>query len=85
MTWYAIGVKTLETSEFKATCIRVLETVARTAEPVVVTHRGKPIARVQPFREEPARARVLGGLQGTIEIRGDIVHSDVDDDWEADR
>jgi prevent-host-death family protein len=77
--------KTLKISEFKATCIRVLKTVARTAEPVVVTHRGKPIVRVQPFQEEPPPARVLGGLKGSIEIRGDIVNSDWEDDWDGGR
>ncbi|HAK93814.1 MAG TPA: type II toxin-antitoxin system prevent-host-death family antitoxin [Planctomycetes bacterium] len=77
--------KTLKISEFKASCIRVLKTVARTAEPVLVTRRGKPLARVLPVREERPRARVLGGLKGAIEIRGDIIGSDFEDDWEGGR
>jgi prevent-host-death family protein len=76
--------KTLKITEFKATCIRVLKTVAETGEAVVVTLRGKPLARVEPV-VEPGRGRVLGGLQGLMEIRGDIVTSDFPDDWEAGR
>jgi prevent-host-death family protein len=74
--------KTIKISEFKAKCIRVLKTVARTREPVVVTLRGKPVARVEPIEVQQG-ARVLGGLQGSVEILGDIVQSDFADDWEA--
>ena len=72
--------KTLKISEFKAKCIGILKTVARTRESVLVTHRGKPLAVVEPV-PEPQGGRVLGGLRGSIEIVGDIIHSDFDEDW----
>ena len=73
--------KTLKISDFKASCIRVLKTVAETREPVLITLRGKPLATVAPIEDE--RGRVLGGLRGTMSIRGDIVDSDFAEDWES--
>ncbi len=32
---------------------------------------------------EPARQVRLGTLKGRIEIKGDIIHSDMEDDWEV--
>ncbi len=38
----------MKVAEFKAKCLRVMEEVAETGEEVVVTKRGKPVARVGP-------------------------------------
>lgn len=73
--------KTLKISDFKAKCIRVLKTVSRTREPVLITHRGKPIAKVEPVQVAPLQ-KTLGGLKGCMVIQGDIIHSDFNDDWE---
>lgn len=35
-------------SEFKAKCLALLDQVAETGETIVVTKRGKPVARVVP-------------------------------------
>ena len=74
--------RTIKISDFKARCIRVLKTVADTKESVLITLRGRPLARVEPI-EDPQGEKVLGALQGCIHIRGDIIHSDFADDWEA--
>ena len=73
--------KVVKISEFKAKCIRILKTVARTSEAVLITHRGKPMATVQPIAGQ-STGRVLGGLRGLLEVRGDIVHSDLAEDWQ---
>jgi prevent-host-death family protein len=71
-------------SEFKATCLAVLERVRRTGEPVLVTKRGEPIAEVVPASRPPTATRELGVLHGSGAITGDIV-SPVGEgsDWEA--
>jgi len=40
-------------SEFKAKCLALLDEVSETKETLVVTKRGKPVARVMPA-EEPS-------------------------------
>lgn len=73
-------------SQFKATCLAVLERVRKTGEPVVVTRRGKPVAQIQPPPPpEVGRESRFGCMQGTIEIVGDIVGPLHDVDWEAAR
>lgn len=60
-------------SKFKATCLATLERVRRTGRPLRVTRFGKPIADVVPAAATAARRAWLGGLKGTLDIRGDIV------------
>ena len=40
--------RTIPASEFKAKCLALLDEVAETRETIVVTKRGKPVARVEP-------------------------------------
>jgi len=60
-------------STFKATCLAALERVRRTGRPLRVTRFGKPVADVVPPAPTATRRAWLGGLKGTLEIRGDIV------------
>jgi prevent-host-death family protein len=71
-------------SEFKAKCIAVLREAQRTGEPVLITRRGRPIARIEPFAEGQPRRR-LGALRGRMRIKGDIVRVDTTQDWETPR
>ena len=71
-------------SEFKATCLAVLERVRRTGATVVVTRRGEPIAEVVPPSVASAGEGWLGSMRGTATITGDIVMPASDAaDWEA--
>jgi prevent-host-death family protein len=73
--------KTLHVSEFKAHCLALLKEVQRTRRPVLVTLRGKPLAKIQPADVTPAGKR-LGRLKGRMRIRKDIVRRDSTRDWE---
>jgi hypothetical protein len=53
---------------------------APTREGVVVTKRGKPVARVVPMVNRPDR--IVGALKGDIEVIGDVV-SPVGVTWKA--
>ena len=72
--------KTILVSEFKAKCIGLLKEVQKTKKPLVVTLRGKPLARVEPIVQPKKRVR-LGALKGWMEIKGDIIHSTMEKDW----
>ncbi len=72
--------KTVLISEFKAKCIGLLKNVHKTKEPLVVTLRGEPIARIEPV-VSPKRQVRFGALKGWMEIKGDIIHSDMDKDF----
>ena len=40
--------KTINATEFKAKCLQLLDEVQRTGEEIVISKRGKPVARVTP-------------------------------------
>jgi antitoxin (DNA-binding transcriptional repressor) of toxin-antitoxin stability system len=65
--------ETMAISKFKATCLAALARVRRTGRPLRITRFGKPVADIVPPLPEPASGDWLGGLAGTVEIRGDIV------------
>lgn len=65
--------KTIAISEFKATCLAVLERVRRTGTPIVVTRRGKPVAEVVPPTLASTGDAWLGAMRGTATIAGDLV------------
>ena len=69
-------------SEFKAKCIALLREAQRTGESILVTRRGRPIARVEPVREIRSE-RPLGVYRGRMALHGDIVQADSSSDWEA--
>ncbi len=48
--------RTIPAGRFKAQCLRLLDEVAETGETIVVTKRGKPVARVEPVEEPPSLA-----------------------------
>jgi prevent-host-death family protein len=73
--------KTVLISEFKAKCIQMLKDVQKNGKPLTVTLRGKPIARVEPVTSPRTKARRLGALRGWMEIKGDIIRSDMEKDW----
>ena len=54
--------------EFKAKCLQVLDEVQRQRKQVVITKRGKPIAKLVPADE--SRSEVFDSLRGKIEIVG---------------
>jgi len=73
-------------SEFKATCLAVLERVRRTKTRVLITRFGQPVAEVIPPSVPPPPKSWIGSMAGTPQIIGDIVSPvSEESDWEAGR
>jgi prevent-host-death family protein len=53
--------ETISASRFKERCLALLDRVARTKVPIVVTKRGKPVARVVPL-DDPKRKPLVGSV-----------------------
>jgi prevent-host-death family protein len=69
---------TVGAAQFKARCLELLDEVARTGKPLIVTKRGKPVARVVPLEPE-----VPITLEGSVSYGGDIVDP-TGEDWDVD-
>jgi len=77
-------IETMPISEFKATCLAVLDRVHRTGTPIIITRRGEPIAEVIPPTIASADAGWLGAMRGTAAIVGDLTGpASAPTDWEA--
>ncbi|MDH4102447.1 MAG: type II toxin-antitoxin system Phd/YefM family antitoxin [Thermoleophilia bacterium] len=48
--------RTIPAGRFKAQCLKLLDEVAETGETIVVTKRGKPVAKIEPVEEPPSLA-----------------------------
>ena len=68
--------------EFKARCLQLMEQVRTTRRPIVITKRGKPVARLVPVEEAPLRRAIFGCMKGTVTIHGDIV-GPTGEEWHA--
>ena len=72
--------KTVKASEFKATCLKLMDEVARSGEEIVITKNGVAVSKLVPYRQKPAS--LFGLHKGEIVITGDIV-SPIDVEWDA--
>ena len=72
--------RTIKASEFKAKCLKIMDDVAETGEPVVITKNGVPVAELVSARSKPKV--LLGSMKGSVTYIGDIV-SPIDVEWEA--
>jgi prevent-host-death family protein len=68
-----IKIKTIPAGAFKARCLAIMDEVQAKRQAVIITKRGKPVAKLVPIEKE--KDDIFGFMKGkgTIEIKGDIV------------
>jgi prevent-host-death family protein len=64
----------INAAEFKAKCLKIIDEVAITHQPLVITKRGKPVARIVPIETEAQPSGLFGHMKGTGEIVDDIIN-----------
>jgi prevent-host-death family protein len=63
-----MSMKQMAAAKFKEQCLSILDDVDE--EGLVITKRGKPVAKLIPIRAESAS--LIGSLKGKIKIKGNI-------------
>ena len=63
--------RTMAAGKFKAECLAVMDEVQKKRHTVVITKRGKPVAKMMPI--EPVKDDIFGFLAGKGKIKGNIV------------
>jgi len=71
--------ETLSVSQFKSTCLSVLEQVHKQKKRVLITKRGKPIAEIVPVLSRSPEIP----LKDTLTFIGDIISPLEAEEWEA--
>ncbi|MBI4397984.1 MAG: type II toxin-antitoxin system prevent-host-death family antitoxin [Candidatus Omnitrophica bacterium] len=77
----------MQAGEFKAKCLKLMDTVQQYGEEIVITKHGKPVAKLVPILEEKKNGKTksgYGSMAGTITILGDIVGPIVEE-WEPEK
>ncbi|MHB8513365.1 MAG: type II toxin-antitoxin system Phd/YefM family antitoxin [Actinomycetota bacterium] len=69
--------KEIAAAKFKEQVLSLLEEVDE--EGIVITKRGRPVAKLVAIRPEPAS--LLGSLKGKLKIKGDILTTGIK--WNA--
>ena len=60
--------KIISAGAFKSRCLALLDNVARTRQPLIVTKHGRPVAKVIPTEKVKAPK-----LLGTVKFHGNII------------
>lgn len=66
---------------FKSKCLSLMDQVQSSGEEIIITKRGKPVAKLVPVDEKPSP--VFGRMKGTVIEHGDIV-TPTGEKWDAD-
>lgn len=72
--------RSVSASSFKAHCLALLDEVDRSGDEIVVTKRGRPVARLVPMGEPPS-------LQGsvTFNVSDEELIRPLDERWDAEQ
>ncbi len=76
---YNLNMQSFNVSEFRKQLLALIESLP--PEGILVTKRGKPVARVLPVRK-PGKG-LIGAMANRFEIRGDILSTG--EAWDAER
>ena len=63
--------KTMPAGEFKVRCLAIMDEVASKHEAIIITKRGKPVARLVPVEKE--KDDIYGFYAGKGKIVGDVI------------
>lgn len=69
----------INAAEFKAKCLKLIDEVAATHEPLIISKRGKPLVKLIAIENE-VPASMFGYMKGTVTLHGDIVVP-LDESW----
>ncbi len=60
----------LAAGTFKSKCLKLMDDVQKRRIEIVITKRGKPVAKLIPYEEKPPI--LFGFMKGTAKVNGDI-------------
>lgn len=76
----ARALKEIAVSRFKAQCLALMDDVAESRTPLIVTKRGRPLAKVVPIDDEEPPS-LLGSVRSASDAE---LLAPVGETWEAD-
>jgi len=74
--------QTMGISQFKSHALKILDQVAKTKEVIIITKRGKPLAKIIPYRDSISD-HAPGKLADALVFENDIVSPLGEETWDA--
>ena len=75
----------INAAEFRANCFKILDQVEMTHKEVIITRRGKPVARLLHIAQQEEKDPLLGSMEGLVETIGDLTEPVIEHEaWELD-
>ena len=72
----------ISAAQFKAECLKLMDQVEKTREPIVITKHGRPVAQLAPVTAPADADSLFGYMKGTVRIDGDVM-APLDVEWSA--
>lgn len=70
----------ISAAQFKAECLKLMDEVEKTRQPIIITKHGRPVAQLAPI---PADTESLFGyMKATTRTHGDVV-APIEVEWSA--
>ena len=81
--------RTIKASEFKAKCLSLIDSVRDTGEEIVISKRGKPLARLVPYQDIPKSTfgidkdilHILGDIEAPLNVKWKAMQDDTKLDY----
>lgn len=70
----------ISAAQFKAECLRLMDLVEKTREPITITKHGRPVAQLAPVPAD--EDSLFGYMKDTLKIEGDVI-APLDEEWSA--
>jgi len=62
--------KRMSAAKFESQCLALIDQIAKTGKPILITKRGRPLVRIEPVQRDD---EIFGYMAGKVKILGDIV------------
>jgi len=70
-------------AEFKARCLELMDHVRETGTELLITKRGRPVAKLVPFKAGK-KSGIWGSMKGTV-LKYERPFDPIDGDWDINR
>ena len=71
--------------QFRANCFKILDEVKQSHKEIIITKRGKPIAKLVHINQESEKDPLLGAMEGIGRTLGDLTEPVMKpSEWELD-
>lgn len=78
--------KLIGSADFKANCLKIIDQIGKDKQPVTITKRGNPVARLSPIEGGKSKVSIIGAMKGSVLRYDDPFEPAVNvSDWNAAR